>query len=1193
MSHHLTARLAWHNDGWNGHICQKPECNTYCVGRSSHPGDIIARNRNLRREQENAGKPIAQLDGADLPPCIYSVNAFGLQQIKGFSEPPDFWRNRARRVEWNIPQATVCAWPYGLMYDKNGYLENNLRRRNAEDFFNQIEKDKSLIFYHANYANPFSEDDKQCYVFIGVSKIKEVGERISYEGADDFARERYADGMVWARNVGSHYPNQGLRLPYHNYIDNFEAMQRFAVFPENPQVCKYGSKLITDDAAIGLLEQFLNSIHELQEMEDESENWHEKEQWILGCINELWKKRGLYPSLANVMKYLEVDETVIFSAHKFIGENNSKEAHRLFFNALDKGDDTPELNLTGHALQKIARQWRLRSKDAQELLRTIIPRLDLEEKQIGHIVNDKEDVRKEHGLPIDLKLFVHNPYVLCENYVGDSADDIISWNTVDRGVLPSQELGSTPLAGMERNDSRRFRALCIEQLRKESNQIFSSASLILEKIDEKMKRLPDWRSVEFTQRYFDVDYETLEDGLILRKEGDDLWLYLKHVHEDERTVEEALTKLAGRADISLTRPFSFENWCSEILDTESRLLAVAREEYTKYVKEQAKVGEKVFQKPFSVITGHAGTGKTSVICSIVRAVRQTEGENAPLDILAPTGKASVRIRDKLREQGIQKVRTSTVHSFLARHGWLYDNLTFKRAGGKRGGTGTIIVDEASMLDIHLMACLARALEWNQIKRFILIGDPNQLPPIGRGKIFSDVIDWLDKKKPENIGYLTGNMRQLENKVEKKGTAILRLANMFIGKDARSNGQSKLSEDKKFLSQIHKGDVVDEDMKIIYWDEPENLGEILLSAIEEDMQEHTGELLNQNKPYELWRAAFAWQAHKYQILTPHRGKLHGVEALNDKVQKYLSSTLIERYGTLGGITLCDKVIQIKNRPQSNMIGAYNFDTRKPEPLELFNGEIGFANKHNFDKGYYRLKRFQVSFENRKNLVVGYGNIGNGYSEKVEDNLELAYAISIHKAQGSEFENTYVIMPQSEDFSLSSELLYTALTRAQNHCTLFIQGDVSTILSAQRLENKQTSYVNSSLFHGLFQPVPDELVNRVGRDEEGKIHENLGKYMVRSKSELMIVEHLQKQNIPFYYEKLLKAPDGTVSLPNFTIYSQGKTFYWEHWLTDSSAYQDYRNEATEWYNKHFTGCLIETFEDAELEQQIKKHIDTYFS
>ena len=212
----------------------------------------------------------------------------------------------------------------------------------------------------------------------------------------------------------------------------------------------------------------------------------------------------------------------------------------------------------------------------------------------------------------------------------------------------------------------------------------------------------------------------------------------------------------------------------------------------------------------------------------------------------------------------------------------------------------------------------------------------------------------------------------------------------------------------------------------------------------------------------------------------------------------------------------------------------------------------------------------------------------------DNLELAYAISVHKAQGSEFNHTYVLVPRSQGRSLSSELLYTALTRARQHCTLLVQGDVSTLLSARRPENAQIGLINSSLFDGFFRAVPDELISRKSWYEEGRVHEALSGDMVRSKSELVIANLLHERDVPFAYEVLLRAPDGTMYLPDFTITWQGERWYWEHWgMMSSDAYQEHRKRKIAWYNKHFSGRLIETFEVPQLSHQAAHHIEEKFS
>lgn len=1201
MTVHLTARLAWHDDGWNGRICERPDCNTYCVGMNSFPGDVIARERNLESEKTLAGQPVASIGSDDLPPCTYSVNAFGADTIRGYSNPPNFFFGGAETTEWDIPEATVCVWPYEAMYgddvyNEQGYLDNDRRSENADEFFASIEADKSLIFYYANFSNPFSEEENPQYVLVGVSRVKSIGDRLTYDEPNQRVQERYAGGLIWARNVSSHYPHEGLRLPYHRYRDNPDTLHRIAVFPENARTCKYGARLLTNDDAIGLLEQLLGAVRELQSLGDDSENWEERGRWLLGCIAELWDKRGLYPGLLNVMRFLAADNSTV-PARELMDKGQSKEAHRLFFEAVESNSDVPALELAGRSLQSLSRQWQLKPEGAQRLLRDVLPRLDLAIEQIERIVSEDASLRSAHGLPGELLAPYENPYLLCEGYVGDSPDDLIPWGTVDRGVLPSPELGGETLAEMEFDDARRLRALCVEHLRREPNQTFRAADTVLTEINARLAKLPEWKTASFTERYFDVDRDVLEESLVLRSETDRLWMYLNDVHEDERTAEEALTKLAGRPEIDLARPFTADDWRREIRDSQSPLFSKASKEYLLAVDAQAEACTAIFRRPLAVVTGAAGTGKTSVICAIIRAVRHTEGEGAPLTVLAPTGKASDRIRAKLHEREIERVATSTVHSFLAKGGWLNENLTFKRRGGKREGGGTIIVDEASMLDLALMSTLIRAIDWREVRRFILVGDPNQLPPIGRGRVFADTIHWLTGKQPQSIAQLDHNLRQLENTVEGKGTAILRLADLFISANARDDGKPTAANAEELLKEVHNGGDVDTDLRVIYWDEPTTLPEILVQAIENEMASHTGETLNPEKPYELWRTAFDWKPEKYQILTPHRSELHGVDSLNLSVQDRIAAGAINRYGLLDGITLFDKVIQFRNRPQSNPIWAYNFNSRKPEQVEVFNGEIGFVQRHSFDKkGRSRLKRFQVKFERKEHLAVGYGSelSKSGGFEPVEENLELAYAISVHKAQGSEFNHTYVLVPRSKGRSLSSELLYTALTRARQHCTLFVQGDVSTLLSARRPENTQIGLINSSLFDGQFRAVPDELINRKGWYEEGRIHEALSGDMVRSKSELIIANLLHERGVLFSYELLLKAPDGTMYLPDFTITWQGETWFWEHWgMMSSDEYQEHRDKKIDWYEKHFPGRLIETFESSKLSSDAAEHITKKFS
>src|SRR6266487_506173 len=143
MTVHLSARIAWHMDGWNGRICQQPSANTYCVGLHSYPGDAIKDNRDLSWETTNAGRHCASLDG--IPPCVYSINAFGDKAITGFSDPPSWYPADQRRT-WEMPPSTVCIWPFEEMYrdEVRAYSghrqwDYDKRRTYAEDYLARIE----------------------------------------------------------------------------------------------------------------------------------------------------------------------------------------------------------------------------------------------------------------------------------------------------------------------------------------------------------------------------------------------------------------------------------------------------------------------------------------------------------------------------------------------------------------------------------------------------------------------------------------------------------------------------------------------------------------------------------------------------------------------------------------------------------------------------------------------------------------------------------------------------------------------------------------------------------------------------------------------------------------------------------------------------------------------------------------------
>jgi exodeoxyribonuclease V alpha subunit len=174
------------------------------------------------------------------------------------------------------------------------------------------------------------------------------------------------------------------------------------------------------------------------------------------------------------------------------------------------------------------------------------------------------------------------------------------------------------------------------------------------------------------------------------------------------------------------------------------------------------------------------------------------------------------------------------------------------------------------------------------------------------------------------------------------------------------------------------------------------------------------------------------------------------------------------------------------------------------------------------------------------------------------------------------------------------LYTGLTRATKHCTVFVEGDVRCLLKMHRPENSHLLGINSSLFE--FHSVPYELacIRQEGFLEEYRIHRSLAEIMVRSKSEVIIANMLFDRDIPFYYEKPLYARDGSFYLPDFTITWRGEEFYWEHLgLLDQKKYKHHWELKKVWYDENFPGKVLTTKESGQLSIDAKNLIDAHFT
>lgn len=1202
MTVHISARVAWHMDGWNGHICNNPAANTYCVGQFSYPGQMIAERRDLTWEQANCGQACHGLDKT--PPCAYSVNAFGSHAIQASSAPPEFFNDNTETLLWALPPATVSIWPYEEMYYVEGVerpqggFDYDKRLEAARAYFNKIEVGQSLIFYYANYSNPFSEEDQRRYVLVGISRIKRLGDELFYSNVSEETKKKYV-GFVWQRNVTSDYPNQGFRIPYHRYMDQPDILQQILLVPSNPRLCKYATRHISDDEALELVEQFLGIAVRLQELGDTSENWSVRIEWLQSLIGELWSSRGLYPGLPKVLDVIDFKPAIKHFRDGVLANKEQATRDALFAFLDNKASNVPGLSFEPEIGRKVKRQWQLRTDDERRLLRDILPRFDLYPEQIQRSLSAQRDTYGIYGALADI---LANPYLLSEGYVGLDADDTISFSKIDRGMFPSPELGGHFLGDLD--DWRRLRALCVELLKAETQHTFLPAAQVIRDVNFRMTLMPAWKRHEFTERYLHVDADEMAGALTLRLENEQTYLYLKLVFEDEREIERRIRFLVKGPDITFRSPVTRKDWKNYLYDSDSELAKRASQKYGEAIDGQVEVCERIFLRPVCILSGGAGTGKTTVIKALIQAIERAHGAGSAFQLLAPTGKAADRIRQATGKEA------ATIHSFLARRGWLNDNLTFKRTGGQiERGIATFIIDEASMLNLELAAALFRAVDWSTVQRLILVGDPNQLPPIGRGRIFADIIDWFRQDQPASIAFLKTNIRQMENRVTGKGTGILDLASLYVRRPQGEEApKAERAEQEAILRKVQEGGDFSEDLRIYFWHTPEELAQQLTSAIVTDMEADTKSKFDPAKPWELWRKAFQdkdkEQRPEYQqVISPYRGDLFGVEHLNKVLQQHSKGRIPDFHRQISGITLFDKVMQFRNRSKSMPLWAWHKIARKNEAVEVFNGELGFVKAHALDgdkwkASYFHVKRIQVVFSRKEQYWVGYGNkLGQRpdgrwlNSEDVEENLELAYAISVHKAQGSEFERVYFVVPKQKTALLSPELFYTGLTRAKRHCTIFVEEDISPLLTLRRPEKSQLAQISSSLFE--FRPVNAALVAFMRKYEAGRVHQTLADFMVRSKSEVIIANMLWEREIDFRYEAPLFAPDGTFYVPDFTVRWRGQDWYWEHLgRMDLDSYRQHWAEKQAWYDRFFPGRLLLTNEGHDLSVQANGVIEQHF-
>lgn len=424
-----------------------------------------------------------------------------------------------------------------------------------------------------------------------------------------------------------------------------------------------------------------------------------------------------------------------------------------------------------------------------------------------------------------------------------------------------------------------------------------------------------------------------------------------------------------------------------------------RESDIKLDKQQIMAVRESMNHGLLVITGGPGTGKTTTINMIIKLL---ESEGQTILLAAPTGRAAKRMSETTGRE------TQTIHRMLQYNGaGMAEGENHYSGGGNEQGAfernewnpleaDVIIIDEMSMVDIYLFSSLLKAISIGT--RLILVGDVNQLPSVGPGNVLRDIIH----SGCCNVVKLDRIFRQAA-----ESDIVVNAHKINHGEEVKLDNKSK-------------------DFFCLEKEESHGVLEVMLWLVRDKMPKYTD-----CTPFDV------------QVLTPMKKGELGVIRCNQMLQKYLNpeaegKAQMEVHGTI--FREGDKVMQIKNNYQMPWRLEGFHGVTIDEGMGVFNGDCGIIKEIDLHS-----KELTVAFDEEKLVTYGMGDV---------DELELAYAITIHKSQGSEYPAVVIPLLGGPKVLMNRNLLYTAVTRGKKCVT--IVGSRKTVLEMIQNQSEQKRY-----------------------------------------------------------------------------------------------------------------------------------------
>jgi hypothetical protein len=1250
---HVSVRVPWHDSRWAGKVCANPRGNTSCL--------ILPRIAETKEDEFETGiaGEAWNADGVGLPACAAERGAFmsPLPYSRRVKHP--YSHNPLYKhfvgSQFHHPAYSAAAVPFAWMMKDpdtgipakaeaykigfNPELEPDLdfdklwvqERRNQlsmlDTFFGAITPEESLVFFYSK-RTPLTEDGKR--VIVGIGRVLKVDPPVEYV----YEKDAPSDAMrcvLWEGTL--HHSirpaiEDGFLLPYHDLLElagkdpSIDLASLVLHAPdEHWDAFSMGTEHVSHDQAITVLLTCASLLEKVEKLVPG--NWHVARAWVDAQLNRLWRLRGAFPGLGSVLTAFGLTHGTLI-AHA-VGQqlhaDGSKEIRDpwpLVGKILHDPKSLPA-DLASTIGPSTAKLWDGLKPDRRALLK-LLARFEISSDQATRWFVPEE--RDRAGIAVSDGEIIANPFLCFEE---DRARiDAISVKTIDRGLFPDAAVSEAlpipePSRCPEAIDPRRVRGLFIATLDEAAGQghTLLPQSWLVQRVRD-MDVAPQCSiGSDWIQTFGQSLHKRLTPAQMA--DGAPAWQLKEYDQFRELISTRVKRRVAGKVHAG-------EHDWRALIDKQLPAFTKATDPETEELarREKATALEEIYRSRFSVLIGPAGTGKTSLLSALLSLPSIVEGG---VLLLAPTGKARVQMQK--RGKNAQAFTLAQFLLGLGRYNRETRRYSVTEATNRERGFKTVIIDESSMLTEDQLAATFDAIETTAVERLILVGDPRQLPPI------VDIIAFVAAdgshgagKGPRGYAELKIVRRQTEQvDASTLGARDDIILSRWFGNEAPDPGADEAWD------RLASGKAIG--IRAIRWEGDTDLQSKLLTEIKAAVRNIAQsevpsdaadsaffEVSLGGRPYnnvvyfnpsrseadaegvEQRRGGGA-DVESWQILSPVRAGETGVDGLNRWLQKsfrrqsrawaepekYWDRKTCKPLGPQG-ILYGDKVINISNARR------YDVYPKIDKPY-VANGEIGLV-VGQFKGRSWKPKGlpWKMDVEFSSQLGFRYGFSERDFGDEGDAPLELAYALTIHKAQGSEFGVTFVVVPNPCRL-LSRELLYTALTRQREHVIILHQGDVRSLLKLSSAEHSETFRRLTNLFR---DPKPVEYVGNFL--EDWLIHRTARGELVRSKSEVIIANLLHGLDITYAYEQPFVGRDGSVRYPDFTIddAETGQKVFLEHLgMMAEPAYRRRWQSKLNWYRAQGvlpteegggeSGVLVTTTEErginSELiQQQLKK-------